>query len=965
MNPQITNRYPGIRSFEENEQALFFGRDQEIEDLLHLIKVKRLVVMFAKSGIGKTSLLNAGVGPLLEAENILPIKVRFQNTDYSPLETIVEEIKPELNADIPLALPSSSRDFGRGRDKLFKGGILPHETQPILWEYLKAGDFEAKGKTPLLIFDQFEEYFYHDKDKRTKATLQLADLVNERLPDVLQQQLRAIPRRERTPEQLAWFSPLNCKIVFIIRSDKLHLMDEMTTPIPSILKTRYQLRPLQKEQAKAAILQPAAIKGEHFLTPPFAYKTETIDEIVQHLSNSEGEIESFQLQILCGEIERQVKSKIQIQAQNSNTQTPITNHESPITNNQPPITVTPDYLGGKSGINKILNDYYESRITELGSESDQQAARKLIEEELIADGKRVGVATEKVKIGEQLLDKLLLSRIIRVSNTHLGKSYEISHDTLVEPILKSYERRKLEEERLQRERERAEERRKRRRALMIGLLGFLMLLGAVALAGYAISQRSEAIEKGEMAAVAQAKADSSTQIAKEQQMLAEQSLQVAETAKCTADSLLVAATEAQNQAAKEKQTADKAKKEASEAQNAVAAAEKDIEVKKKEVVELILEQVDKLFLQLDYEQALEKTDEAADLKVLEKEVVKRYMECIYWHSETHQYAKARKILQTALRLNPNAQAQSLLQKSASMGDKKALQASLQVMDANHLQFLKKRYYPTMIKVKGGQFTMGCDTTLNQKCQDDEVLHEAIVSDFAIAETETTVFQFALYCQAEFGDRWFLKGSYEYKYMDGATAKSDSLGLNPVVKINWYDAVLYANWLSEQKGKKKAYKVAKEEQDPNNKSSLDDIRWKVDMLAERGYRLPTEAEWEYAARGGAKGKNTVYAGEGEIGGLAWYRENSSSRTHPVGTKKPNELGLYDMSGNVYEWCFDWYGEYPKDTLITDYFGLESGSYRVLRGGSWYINSENCRVAIRDYSIPFSRNDYGGFRVACSL
>ena len=748
---------------------------------------------------------------------------------------------------------------------------MPHETQPILWEYLKAGDWEKKGKTPLLVFDQFEEYFYHDKDKRTQATLQLADLVNERLPDALQQQLRAIPRRERTPEQLAWFSPLNCKIVCIIRSDKLHLMDEMTTPIPSILKTRYQLRPLQKTQAKAAILQPAAIEGEHFLTPPFAYKTETIEEIVQHLSNSDGEIESFQLQILCGEIERQVKKKIQIQpqTQNSNVQTNTTHDQSPVTNSQSSITVTPNYLGGKSGINNILNDYYESRITELSSESDQQTARRLIEEELIADRKRIGVAAEKVKISDGLLDKLLLSRIIRVSNTHLGKSYEISHDTLVEPIFKSYERRKLEEERLQRERERAEERRKMRQAFLFGLLGLFLFVGAAILVVFAIQQKNIAIEKSE------------------------------------------------------------------------------------KVTELLLSEVDKLFLQLDYEQALEKTNEAADLKVLEKEVVKRYMENIYWHSETHQHAKARKVLQSALRLNPNNQAQSVLQKSASMGKRKDFNEALKAMDADHLQFLERRYYPHMIKIDGGIVEMGEGKSFKVE-----------VSNFAIAETETTVFQFALYCQAEFDDRWFLKGSYEYKYMDGATAKSDSLGLNPVVKINWYDAVLYANWLSEQKGKKRAYKVAKDEQDPNNKNSSDDIRWKVDTLSKKGYRLPMEAEWEYAARGGKAGKKTVYAGEGEIGELAWYGENSSSRTHPVRMKKSNELGLYDMSGNVWEWCFDWYGVYPKDTLIADYFGLKSSSNRVLRGGSWYYDSKYCRVANRISYYPYRRSDYGGFRIAYS-
>ncbi|MEZ4886646.1 MAG: SUMF1/EgtB/PvdO family nonheme iron enzyme [Chitinophagales bacterium] len=135
---------------------------------------------------------------------------------------------------------------------------------------------------------------------------------------------------------------------------------------------------------------------------------------------------------------------------------------------------------------------------------------------------------------------------------------------------------------------------------------------------------------------------------------------------------------------------------------------------------------------------------------------------------------------------------------------------------------------------------------------------------------------------------------------------------------------------------------------------------------KGYRLPTEAEWEYAARGGKNGKNTIYSGGDNIEEVAWYYRNSGSRTHPVGAKKENELGLYDMSGNVWEWCFDSYEDYPQDTLITDYFANESGSNRVLRGGSWDDSSGFCRVANRFNGNPYSRYDsYGGFRLAYSL
>jgi formylglycine-generating enzyme required for sulfatase activity len=143
--------------------------------------------------------------------------------------------------------------------------------------------------------------------------------------------------------------------------------------------------------------------------------------------------------------------------------------------------------------------------------------------------------------------------------------------------------------------------------------------------------------------------------------------------------------------------------------------------------------------------------------------------------------------------------------------------------------------------------------------------------------------------------------------------------------------------------------------------------KTGNQSDKGYRLPTEAEWEYAARGG---QNYTYASSNTIGDVAWYAENyknskhgSQGTTHPVGTLKPNGYGIYDMSGNVWEWCEDWYDAYSKDSPDNPK-GAVMGSNRVIRGGGWYNNSEYCRIASRDSYTPTYRGNNLGFRVAFS-
>jgi formylglycine-generating enzyme required for sulfatase activity len=218
----------------------------------------------------------------------------------------------------------------------------------------------------------------------------------------------------------------------------------------------------------------------------------------------------------------------------------------------------------------------------------------------------------------------------------------------------------------------------------------------------------------------------------------------------------------------------------------------------------------------------------------------------------------------------------------------------------------------MVYVRGGTFTMGCTAEQGTDCFGNEYpAHEVTVGDFYIGKYEVT--------QAEWKA---VMGSNPSHF------KGDNL---PVEQVSWNEVQEFIRKLNTMTGK--------------------------------NYRLPTEAEWEYAARGGSQSRSFKYSGSNSIGDVAWYGENSGNKTHPVGIKRANELGIYDMSGNVWELMNDWYGTYNSGSQ-TNPLGPSSGSYRVSRGGSWNYVARRARVSYRGYDEPGGRLDILGFRLASS-
>lgn len=504
-------RYPGVTPFSTEQADVFFGRKQDTDELYRLIKRESLIILYGKSGLGKSSLINAGVVPEVQKDKVYnPIIIRFgawtEDSTQSPLEVIKN------------ALRTSKVETILSR-------LIQYDNS--LWKHAKEMQLKNEGK-PLLIFDQFEELFSYPEQQINEFQQEVAELINTDIPLRFRRALDKIEEISDKEEDVLEL-PLEARIVFAIRSDRMHLLDRLTTYLPNVLRNCFELRALKGEDAKNAIVAPAQAKGD-FVTLPFQYSEDAVANMLRFLEDGlELRVEGILLQMLCEYYERKHVEK------------------------QGKKILDLLDIGDP---NEVVKNYYEDKIQSL-KESEREAVHLLIEEGLVSEGEAMRLTLHEAYIIQEygvdkpLLEKLVNIRLLR-SEPFLrgGYTYELCHDRLVTAVLESKKKRIEEEEKLRIEKENERvwkekeqqrkieedkklleiERRGRIKAKKLSIIGFVFASLAVFAAIFAF-QQSKSAQK------ARIEAELESQKAQIQEKLATDSKIRAEKERLIADSL--------------------------------------------------------------------------------------------------------------------------------------------------------------------------------------------------------------------------------------------------------------------------------------------------------------------------------------------------------------------------------------------------------------------------------------------
>ena len=396
----LTRRYPGSRPFEDCpiERLLFRGRDREKADLVQLILAHDLVLLYARSGTGKTSLINAGVLEELRRREYFPAVVRLTNSE-TPMETMRETV---LHTAQNLGLQVEDVDATPSnlvlllsKGKFWRGDIL---------------------LTPVIILDQFEELFtLHEPPAQAKIIEALSDLAARRLPSEFD-------------ERFGQFPTMPYKIIFSVREDYLGEMETVASRIPTVMHHRFRLTPLSREQARQAITEPAKMKNEELQGPVFGYTDEAIEELLSFLARRRerdgyrqgSEVEPFQLQIICYHIESTVVKRASKGFADVG------------------VVINVGDLGGTEGMDQILEQFYNCQIDQFPEEL-RERIHDLFENGFIsATGKRISLEEdnigERFDIDHNTLVRLVNLRLLRAEPRVGSTYYELTHDSLVSAV---------------------------------------------------------------------------------------------------------------------------------------------------------------------------------------------------------------------------------------------------------------------------------------------------------------------------------------------------------------------------------------------------------------------------------------------------------------------------------------------------------------------------------------------------
>lgn len=833
----MKNRYVGALPFSQEESSIFFGREDDITALAQLLALEKTVVLYSKSGLGKSSLVNAGAIPRLERETLLtPVRIRLyaqnpkeKKEQPSPLESFVSSLDKHFKTtpDSPI----------NPLDKITQGDTL--------WHYFKRLQFAHKGIEIICFFDQFEELFTYPEDQIKVFKDQIAEVLFTKVPQEVRNAFRQNPDALTQAEMEILFLDIEVRFCFIIRSDKLSLLNQLRDKIPNILKNYYELKPLTHQQAGEAIEKPAQVQASfENQTQPFTFEKEAVGKIIEALSQNGKRIESNQIQIICRAIEERMKQeKKQI----------VTVEDVPDTNT-------------------LFEQFYEETLRKIPSQDKRAEVAKFIESEFVEDYRRMSIdeAKCKVAIGEENLTILLNEHLLRREpNNTDGFSYELAHDTLIEPVEKAYKERTLKEDA-----------QKNKILFRNSILVSLILLGVIFILFFALYQTHQAsLHSQKLVTLIQALAGNV-----------------------------------------------------------------------KNYHNSFYQKGDSAYLLGHYPEAIryfelansafDKPDTSkADMMLLRSQNCQALKANIDTLIHKREYDKGEAEVRKLLDINPKARHTFLI--------------------ASALNPVKYG----LIKVQGGTFMMGAtEYDFPKEFLDKPHPHEVTLDDFQIGKYEVTNLAYMIFLnryqtqhpeKAHFWDKWI---DAEQCKLDLDTVQNiwtvkEQYRFLPVSNVSWEGAVAFC-------------------------------------LFYGGY-LPTEAQWEYAAKGGAKQDDFWYAGANSLLKVGYYTENAGdirSAFH-VGKLQPNSLRLYDMSGNVSEWCADnsasnklferlkFVGKNPICVLYNgEYMLMDSRSishekretmpspYFVTRGGAWGYEDIYALTVYRYTEEPNTMNALTGFRFA---